>query len=33
MDLCTGGDYLRETSLKGKGPWPKGFMKWPRITF
>ena len=27
------GDYLRETSLKGKGPWPKGYAKWPRITF
>ena len=26
----TEGDYLRETSLKGPGPWPAGFIKWPR---
>jgi hypothetical protein len=24
------GDYLQETSLTGKGPWPKGWLKWPR---
>ncbi len=25
------GDYLIETSLTGNGPWPAGYMKWPRI--